>query len=359
MSTATSREDQELLRLFSHSRKWLGSYMIYREPRILPRQYFTTLPSRSFTNSLRKLPPELLFLIYSYLDLESITKLRTVDRWMKVMIDAFPAYQNLLQHAPMAVQALADTHLLASFSISALYDALRSEACVGCSDFGPFLLLPLGKRCCFNCLQHNLLLRVITVPAAQKCFGLNKSAVDSLPKLHSLPGTYGPESRLVKGRKQLVSVWEAQERGIELHGGRDEMETTVLTNSLKELAAFTRKTEKWSSRSANSLASRRPVRPKTPKEILEAPNDPFRLLASVPFPFLRRGGTVEHGMSCVGCQNLKANHALANKTLDTRNLTFERELEQNDIKSYTERGILQHFSQCRGTKNVRSLKRKR
>lgn len=350
MALSTAPEDKEDLRNFSHTREWLGSYMVPCRPRIIPRQRFASSANRPPTvNSLQKLPTELIFEVLSYLDLKSLTDLRAVDFWAKDLVDVFPAYEHLLRYAPEAVQALSDTRLIASFTASTLHEALRSDTCIGCDDFGPFILLPLGKRCCFNCLQDNLLLRVITVPAARKCFDLSKKTVDALPKLLNLPGNYGPEERQIKSRKNLVSVWEARERAIEQHGGRDEMEAAVLSNTVKEQTTFELKMARWEE--SRSLC-RRPSRPKSPREIVEAPNDPFQFLASAPFPLLHRDGTLEHGLSCLGCQDYKANdgHKPTASFSD-----FYLELERWDLKSYTERGILQHFKQCTGMRIIKAM----
>lgn len=253
--------------------------MIPVRPRIIPRERFASSSKQASISNLQKLPTELIFQVLSYLDLKSLTDLRTVDFWSKDLIDAFPVYEDLLKYAPEAVQALVDTRLITYFAVSTLNGSLRSDSCVGCDDFGPFLFLPLGKRSCFDCLQHNLLLRVITVPTARKCFDLSKREIDALPKLFNLPGNYGPEHRTVMSRKKLVSVWEAQDRAIELHGGRDEMETAVLNKFMKERTTFLAKLSEWDGLPESArLAGRRPSRPRTPKDILEAPNDPFRFL---------------------------------------------------------------------------------
>lgn len=352
MSLSTTSEDEENLRFFRRTRRRLNTYMIRRQPRIVPHQPFTSSSNRPSTGSLQKLPTELILQVLSCLDLKSLTYMRKVDFWTKDLVDALPAYGQLLKCAAKAVQALADTRLIASFAVSTLHDALRSVTCVGCGDFGPFLFLPLGKRCCFNCLQGNLLLRVITPSDARKCFDLSKKAIDALPKLYSLPGEYGSGNPRVKSRKYLVSVLGAQNLSIELHGGRDQMETAILNKSVKAQTAFALKIAERESQSKTSAVGKRPPRPKSPKAILEAPEDPYQFFASVYFPLLHRDGTLERGLSCKACEYFSSYHPCPGVACCQES---DEALERMEKKLYTRRGIVQHFKQCRGVRQIREI----
>lgn len=52
---------------------------------------------------------------------------------IKPLVEALPAYADLVTHAPKALQALADTNLLSYFDATQLYGARISDRCAGCN----------------------------------------------------------------------------------------------------------------------------------------------------------------------------------------------------------------------------------
>ncbi|PGH18402.1 hypothetical protein AJ79_00470 [Helicocarpus griseus UAMH5409] len=105
-------------------------------------------------DSLRLLPPELLFQIFGDLDFRTLTRLRCTSRAYKAAVESFPAYRHLMENAPVTLEALSISDILTHHSAEALSRALWSEQCVSCNNPGPFLFIPTAERCCHACISQ-------------------------------------------------------------------------------------------------------------------------------------------------------------------------------------------------------------
>ena len=146
-------------------------------------------PRKSASSKFDLLPAELLQDILLSLDFQALRCLRAVNFAIKQLVEAFPAYRDVVEYAPNALRALADTNLLSYFSATQVHTILQSDRCSTCNDYGPYLFLLTCRRCCILCLEDKPQLRVIPVSRAQQQFG--KASLAGIPMILSLPGNYG------------------------------------------------------------------------------------------------------------------------------------------------------------------------
>ncbi|KAI9840419.1 MAG: hypothetical protein M1837_001632 [Sclerophora amabilis] len=347
----SSASPAELIRRLAHSPALYDQCMIHY-PKSRPITV-TCLPLRnSSSGSLDVVPSEILRMIFVLLDFESLRTLRLVNFGIKDAVESLPAYRDMVKHGSIVLRALVETCLHSHYSAAELYDVLRSDRCVGCTDHGPFFLLPACQRVCFNCLNNNREMRVITAFAANICFGLSKRFLKKhsdrgLPAMLTLPGLYGIGLEEKRIRRWVVSVSKARALGLRLYGSQLKMESSVQAAYSKKRTAFHQREAAWLSRRQSGPAGSRPRKPPDSGRILSDSNDQFHFQASSPFPFLDvREGKVDHGLWCLGCQDQYVWHRIRTHDVDYS------ALKRNESKAYTEQEILRHFIDCPGSKRL-------
>lgn len=319
--------------------------MIHYPPSTSTTAALPELPSRpSSGGELDRLPLELLHEIFPSLDFGTLRDLRAANFRTRDLVDSFPAWRCMTQHASSTLRALADTQLIMHFSSGQLYATLRSDRCEFCNKYGAFLFLPTAQRICFNCHLDNPDLRVLTVSAAATCFGLGKDQIKLLPTMLSLPARYGLEKvRMLQSKRPwLVSIARAREIGIKLHGSREKMEARVEAATVRRMAKFDQRLRN------PPVNRRRPREPLDPKWILGSQEDPFRFVASMYFPSVdERGGTVERGLNCSGCQD-----RLARFSRQSHIVAGLLELRKRQRTSYSRQEFLAHLKECPDAKRI-------
>src|SRR6478609_55847 len=126
--------------------------------RLLPSTTSISNQPRLLASSLGQLdilPAELLLSVIDLLDFQSLSRLSRVSLLGKYDIEDLPVYRDVVEHAPEALVALGQTHLLSYHPATLVYSTLRQSRCVSCFAFGGFLLLPTCERVCFECLYEN------------------------------------------------------------------------------------------------------------------------------------------------------------------------------------------------------------
>lgn len=246
---------------------------------------------------LDRLPAELLHEVLINLDFQSITRFSRVSMRGKHILQCFPEYRDLMNHAPHALAALGQTKLIQLHSVSQLLTALRTERCATCPEFGVYLFLPTCDRCCWQCLRSNPSLRVISPTAAGRAFALSPKMVRQLPVMLSLPGTYGVARKSTQVAHKLVSVSAAKELAISIYGCAENLAQVVVRRTPNTQAAYT-------DRYLQAVFS-----DATSSDSLMIPNqggvgvDRYFGMASIPFPSLAIRDDVEHGLWCKGCES--------------------------------------------------------
>ncbi|KAK2805004.1 hypothetical protein FQN51_001098 [Onygenales sp. PD_10] len=253
----------------------------------------------SSLGSLDVLPLELLYLTFNVMDFQSLSRICCVSLRGKAVVESLPGYYRLVQHAPRMLGALARTRLIRFHSTSTLYQALLSERCRSCGEFGPFIFLPTCERCCYECLHRNQSFWVIPTSMAEKCFKLTKHQLEGVPFMCGIPGTYSVGHHVSRKRKvRLVSVRAAKEVAIKIHGSIAAIAPTGPV--MGEGGARIREFHTYKSLLDAPLEPLSQNPSTLPSQEI-APRDRYCGMASVPFPSLQPDGSVEHGLWCRGC----------------------------------------------------------
>ncbi|KAF4974050.1 hypothetical protein FZEAL_9004 [Fusarium zealandicum] len=301
------------------------------------------------------LPAELLLLVLDYLDFQSLSRLSRVSTMGKDIVEALPAYEEVIHHAPGTLAALGKTHLLGHHPAAMLHTALRQSRCVSCFSFGGFLFLPTCERVCFECLYENQALRMTTPSLAKQCFGLTENDLRRIPVMHSIPGTFGLRFQFSHKRAhRLVSVKQAKELAIQVHGSVEklaELRPRFPTGKLtaKDLGMFKHFHEAPLEPPGCDL-SRLPRK----AQVVE---DDFGGMASIRFPYLADAGT-EIGHLCQGCLVTYGHYmqgSLPESTLSElvpAGVGPYRPLLASLTRLWSTNDFLEHASQCYGVSSL-------
>jgi hypothetical protein len=259
---------------------------------------------------LEALPIEIIHSIFNLLSLQTLTDFRGVSWRARALVDSFPPYNAIFQHSPNVLRALLSTHMAIHFTAQDIFDALCTQACLSCGQFGPFLDLFTGHRHCITCVADSDDLLSITASSAKNQFGLSSKTVRTLPTLLSIPGQYTESERLYQRRTSLVRKIAAAAAG-----------------SMQQEGSNT-------SRQRTRPVGRRPN--PQPSQLPQPPDrhgqNPSRFMPMIRLPFLdRETGNLDWGVSCQACR------------LGPRD---ESRGYYNWNTVYTTAGYMEHFQKC-------------
>jgi len=234
------------------------------------------------TGDLRALPLEIAYLILSLLDLRSLTDFRAVSWGSRALVDSLPQYKAIIQHAPNALRALLSTNMAVHFTTSNLFEALYTQVCFGCGQFGPFLDLFTCYRYCLTCVIDSNDLLSTPISTAKREFNLTSRMIRTLPTCLSLPGQYTESERTYQRRISLVRVQSimatrtAQPDHHALSRRRQgQLGTSLLQPSIQQAP------QRWDGHGQN----------------------PYRFMPMVRIPALNQTtGKLDWGVSCQGCR---------------------------------------------------------
>ena len=297
---------------------------------------------------LDKLPLETTQNIFSYLDLGTLTLLRSISRRMSLLVDSLLAYKEVITHCPNALRAVLSTQTAQYFTATDLYNALRAQECFLCGRFGALLYLLECRRCCFECLTSVEDLLPICKASAQVLYHFNAQTITDIPTLLSIPGHYGlKQDRMShmrgKGgvRVAMVSYGAARKACAELQIG-DTLDDDDDYEQYQKAKLETR------------IALRGPVSQDFMRD-MDCMNydpagynagyglEPERFMAAIRFPTLISGSdTAEWGMSCLGC------------------LERARDGQEERLwnEQYTTEGMVKHLEQCQKAREMWAADRK-
>jgi hypothetical protein len=191
MTTELSDEDDPLFRVAAYHRH-KDDFMAMRSPphedalvRHTIVRAFPAPPTASL-GSLRGLPLEFIAAICESLPIASYFRFRQVNRLARKLA-SHPRYQSSTDNCMEALRAALRTRIGTYFTMVDFYEATFTPECHACGLFGNFLFLPLFKRCCWSCVEHPDRLRLDTVAALAKSYGMNETKLlGILPAAHNL-----------------------------------------------------------------------------------------------------------------------------------------------------------------------------
>jgi hypothetical protein len=167
--------------------------------------------------ALSQLPLELLDLVLSDLDIQSLYHFRAVDRLSSMTVDPLGQHKIIVRQAPNTLRAALSTGIARYISLQKLYDTLCSDACVQCGDFAAFTYLLSCSRVCYICLREKDAFLPLTLSRAGGKYGLNAASASTLPYILTLPGTYSAPPLRQSRRVTLVDSSAAERAGTALH----------------------------------------------------------------------------------------------------------------------------------------------
>ncbi|KAI0484955.1 hypothetical protein GGR56DRAFT_616277 [Xylariaceae sp. FL0804] len=121
-----------------------------------PEQGHFCLPPTKDIGALDDLPPELVAMILSELDLRTLTDFRCVNRRAAELVNSLVEYKAITTHAQNALRDILSIEAGRGITCRTLYDKLCTPNCEQCGDFGSYLYLLTCKRLCFFCFYSIL-----------------------------------------------------------------------------------------------------------------------------------------------------------------------------------------------------------
>ena len=348
MSSRPIEADNLISRLSHRPNHLLKAMITIPNP---PRASNATLDDRSSSiGCLDRLPFEIVHIILSMLDVQSVTRVASVSIRGGALVRSHPAYRDMMGFAPEAMAALGKTGLIGIHSLTKLHATLRSERCVCCREYGAFLFLPTCERCCWQCLRLSPSLRMLPPKEARKYFRLSQGHLERLPIISSIPGSYGILATAAPKPCRLVSVKQARELGIAVHGSAEKLSEAFARRCKSFFTIVTGRyfqSERLVFHTQDSLLL--PDQGSVPK-------DKFFGMASIPFPSLRPADGIEYGLWCLGCQATFEHYSRLRLRQDVVATLVPRDHNPRQVLLGMERRarsktlFLSHVKQCYGAR---------
>lgn len=155
---------------------------------------------------LGRLPAELTGMVFAELDLDTLTKFRSVSKSARTTVDNLFQYRNIMNHAPQILRAVLALRTAKFFTLNDLDAALMSNTCKDCGEFGAYFHVPTCERVCYKCFalkEHRMPLNpnhvIYKFRFTKKEF---KSAAQGIDWIRCIPGRYR-----LKGRVHFDRDW--------------------------------------------------------------------------------------------------------------------------------------------------------
>jgi hypothetical protein len=168
---------------------------------------------------LETFPNELLQQICLELDMETLFKLRQVNRRAREVVTITRQYRAIADHALDAFLATLQTGAAKYITLTQLYGALTQKSCDNCGAFGGFLFIPTVTRCCLECMNNTTISMAFPLCHVKPLtdMGLVKLR-RSLTVVRSVPGWYGCGEKVKFRRQEIVACSQALELVEAVHG---------------------------------------------------------------------------------------------------------------------------------------------
>lgn len=182
----------------------------WRVPKYKVMRFRRQVHQPSFGN-IDKLPPELLWMVFSHLTCGDLEALHSCSTGGRMAVLAFPLYHALLKYAPTILAILKETRLAQTFTIAQIYETFTSPLCTTCSHFGGYVFLPSFTRCCIHCAETELKFLPISRDGARIEFGVKgKKIFDRLPQLSNIEGYYSSFLGEIKYYTQRLTLFSRE-----------------------------------------------------------------------------------------------------------------------------------------------------
>lgn len=159
---------------------------------------------RYSAGQLDRLRGELLLPILLSIDILSLTRLRSVNRYVMELVDSIPEYAAMIKYCPDVIRAIISIQADA-FDCRTLYTTLGTSRCSTCKRFGDYLYLITCRRVCYYCFTKRPEYSPLTLVDALDSFSSDRTQQQhrvatsvhqrlreaNPPSVLSLPGQFG------------------------------------------------------------------------------------------------------------------------------------------------------------------------
>lgn len=187
-------------------------------------------------------PLEFLQMVLSRLDIRTLTNFRRVNQLAMEVLDSILQYKAVATYAHNALRGILSLETGQWISCETLYEKLCTAECEKCGDFGGYLYILTCRRVCFLCLSTDSRYLPLPYSEAIRKFGINRSILNTLPHMRSIPGTYSPKAKKCNRRLTLVDSESAYHAGITLHGSLSAMQQYVSDVAAQKLEEYNEST---------------------------------------------------------------------------------------------------------------------
>lgn len=288
--------------------------------------------SSASLGKLSRLPVELLQTILLKLDLQTLTTFRSVNHSARHGINYLPLYKEVVNYAADTLRALIALGLASYFTASQVFNALRSENCTLCGDFGGYIYLLGCQRCCLSCIHEATELLPLSYARAKIMYGVDDDALRQVPQFEAVAGFYSQRRQKALAQTTFVDQRAAYKVGMAIHGGTEEMDRYRSLQFAPNVAAV--------DSIASNILGRELMNDILTEELRDGHDqksqDPRRFLAVRAFPSLDWSTkSLEWGLSCNECRS---------------SLDFTYPGEKEDLRLfnrlYSKAGYLRHLENC-------------
>ncbi|KAI0099714.1 hypothetical protein GGR51DRAFT_389442 [Nemania sp. FL0031] len=299
--------------------------------------------------SLDALPMELVHYVLGFLEFQPLMELMCVSRQWKIVVETLPAYAALTKHAQVELVLMVMTDTLKYHSISTLHNAMLSQKCASCFEFGGFLFLPTCERICITCLWHNQAYWMIAIRPARFWFSLTEEEVLALPVMKAVPDTYtiqGSE-RTRLSQEPLVSVKQTKELAIKVHGSA----RMIRVKYKERIHCRPNPVYQW----LHDAPLEPPGRDLSREPMKPAAGHHFEGMAAIRFPYVH-GEEKDIGRLCRGCEYMAGNALpdCIHAQVVPPGIDAWRPLRAIRMKLWSRRGFVEHISSCYGVEQLLS-----
>jgi hypothetical protein len=246
------------------------------------------------------LPMELVYNVLDFLDFTSLCRFSRTSLRAKLAVERLPAWRELTHFASSTLIALGRTKTIKLHSAGLLRATLRSNHCVGCGRYPPYLSLLTCERICWEELWYNPSHWVITVEMAERCLGLSRKEIDKIPILSTIP-LESPNHPIRGSQEQLVNFKAAKELAIRVHRTQEAI-VSFVASKIPGSTEAPQSGSQWyfgEKHLSNTPLDRRSINQGHGHAIFAT--ERFIGQAHILFPFLSQSGTASHGLRCCGC----------------------------------------------------------
>lgn len=253
----------------------------WRVPKYKVMRFRRQVPQPSF-GIIGKLPPELLWMVFSHLTCGDLEALHSCSTGGRMAVLSFPLYHALLKYAPTILAILKETRLARTFTVAQIYETFTSSLCTTCGHFGGYVFLPSFTRCCIHCAETEMKFLPISRDGARIEFGVKgKKVFDRLPQLSNIEGYYSSCLGEIKYYTQRLTLFSR--------------ELVEKTRNPKQKLDYGSQRRLYSIESSFQTYQ--------------------RYMALTPLAcFIPKSGSMETGVYCVGCDLRAKEHGLCQGT---------------------------------------------